>query len=218
MLTVISAFLTGSRTGPLVRFHLMVLGLDTHRAALGFEMTVQWYFRRIRKVIAYIAGATIDTLPANRKIIADFISSWQVRWVEDFLSGLRDVEQWDDTDWESDSMFLKFKDYIVENEQKIDRSLQGVKYVIDEANTLKIVAGDGRPEKVSVSSVCEVPKPLTVAWARRSTSCPLFCSSSNGACISSSKRKLPLCTWKNSRSSRAPSMSSLVPLKTGSRR
>lgn len=116
-------------------------------------MTVQWYFRRIRKIISDIVDATIEALPANRKIIADFISSWPVRWVEDFLSGLRDVEQWDDTDWESDVMFLKFKDYVVENEQKIDHNLRGVKYVIDEANTLKIVAGDGRPEKVGMSLV-----------------------------------------------------------------
>ncbi|KAI0699900.1 hypothetical protein C8T65DRAFT_296564 [Cerioporus squamosus] len=113
----------------------------------GFEMTVQWYFRRIRKVIADIVRATFEALPANRKIISDFITSWQVRCVEDILSGLRDVEQWDSTDWESDVMFLKFKDYVVEHEQKIEHNLRGVKYVIDEANTLKIVAGDGRPEK-----------------------------------------------------------------------
>ncbi|RPD72434.1 hypothetical protein L226DRAFT_154051 [Lentinus tigrinus ALCF2SS1-7] len=113
----------------------------------GFEMTVQWYFRRIRKVISEIAWATVQALPANRKIIADFISSWHVRWIEDFLSGLRDVEQWDNTDWESDGMFLKFKDYVVENERKFEHNLRGVKYYLDEANTLSIVAGDGRPEK-----------------------------------------------------------------------
>ncbi|RPD68335.1 hypothetical protein L226DRAFT_346944 [Lentinus tigrinus ALCF2SS1-7] len=95
----------------------------------GFEMTVQWYFRRIRK------------------IIGDFISSWHVRWIEDFLSGLRDVEQWDSTDWESDVMFMKFKDYVVENERNIEHNLRGVNYYLDEANTLSIVAGNGRPEK-----------------------------------------------------------------------
>ena len=47
-------------------------------------------------------------------------------------------------------MFLKFKDYVVENEQKIEHGLRGVKYYLDEANTLSIVAGDGRPEKVSI--------------------------------------------------------------------
>ncbi|KAI0699895.1 hypothetical protein C8T65DRAFT_580789, partial [Cerioporus squamosus] len=116
-----------------------------------FEVTVQWYFRRIRKVIADIAQAAVEALPANRKIIAEFISSWQVRWVEDFLSGLRDVTNWDSTDWENDGMFLKFKDYVVENEQKMERNLRGVKYAIDQANTLSIVAEDGRPEKVRVS-------------------------------------------------------------------
>ncbi|RPD69593.1 hypothetical protein L226DRAFT_446030, partial [Lentinus tigrinus ALCF2SS1-7] len=116
--------------------------------APGFEMTVQWYFRRIRKVISEITQATVEALPANRKIIGDFISSWTVRWIEDFLSGLRDVEQWDSTDWESDVMFLKFKDYVVENERKLEHNLRGVKYYLDETNTLSIVAGSGRPEKV----------------------------------------------------------------------
>ncbi|RDX50314.1 hypothetical protein OH76DRAFT_469327 [Lentinus brumalis] len=113
----------------------------------GFEMTVQWYFRRIRKVIADINGAASKALSANRRIIADFIASWQVRWVEKFLSGLRDVEQWDDMDWNSQVMFLKFKDYVIQNEQKIDHNLRGVNYFLDAANTLKIVVGDGRPEK-----------------------------------------------------------------------
>ncbi|RPD68326.1 hypothetical protein L226DRAFT_527321 [Lentinus tigrinus ALCF2SS1-7] len=113
----------------------------------GFEMTVQWYFRRIRKVISEIARATVEALPANRKIIADFVSSWDVHWIERFLAGLRDVKQWDSTDWESDVIFLKFKDYVVENERKLEHNLRGVNYYVDEANTLSIVAGNGRPEK-----------------------------------------------------------------------
>ena len=113
-------------------------------------MSVQWYFRRIRKVIADIVGATFEALPANRKIISEFITSWHVRWVEDFLSGLRSVSDFDSTDWESDVMFARFKDYVIENEQRIERKLRDFSYYIDEANTLSLVAGDGRPEKVSL--------------------------------------------------------------------
>ncbi|KAI0699891.1 hypothetical protein C8T65DRAFT_296383 [Cerioporus squamosus] len=125
----------------------------------GFEMTVQWYFRRIRKTIAQIADAMVNALPANRRIISSFISSPHVRWVENFLSGLRDVKQWDNTDWES-GMFLKFKEYVVENEQKMERNLRSVRYFIDEANTLSVVVGFGRPEKYIM--------PLIVLLFRRS--------------------------------------------------
>lgn len=117
---------------------------------VGFEMTVQWYFRRIRKTIANIAHTMVDALPANRKIISDFVSSREVFMVEDCLSGLRDIYQWEYVDWDSNVLFLKFKDYVVENEQRMERNLQSFQYCIDEANTLNIVAGNERPEKVSM--------------------------------------------------------------------
>ncbi|RPD69596.1 hypothetical protein L226DRAFT_575426 [Lentinus tigrinus ALCF2SS1-7] len=113
----------------------------------GFEMTVQWYFRRIRKVIAGLVVATKEAHPANRSIIAEFITSDYIHWVEAILSGLHDIDEWDHTDWESDVMFLKFKDYVVEIERKIEHNLRGVKYYLDEANTLSTVSGGGRPEK-----------------------------------------------------------------------
>ncbi|KAI1783133.1 hypothetical protein LXA43DRAFT_1087143 [Ganoderma leucocontextum] len=113
----------------------------------GFEMTVQWYFRRIRKVFAEIYYSSNAALPSNLKPISEFIGCWQTRWAEDVLSGLRNVENWDDADWEDDHVFLKFKDYVMENERRMERSLRGVNYSLDAANTLTIVAGEGRPEK-----------------------------------------------------------------------
>lgn len=113
-------------------------------------MTVQWYFRRIRHTISLMYECREGILLANRQLVANFVSSRQVSWVEDFLSGLRSVSDFDSTDWESDVMFAKFKDYVIENEQRIERKLRDFSYYIDEANTLSLVAGDGRPEKVSL--------------------------------------------------------------------
>ena len=146
-------------------------------------MSVQWYFRRIRRTISLMYECRKGILLANRQLVADFVSSRQVSWVEDFLSGLRDIDQWDNTDWVSDVMFLKFKDYVIENEQKMERGLRGVKYVIDEANTLRIVAGDGRPEKVSGGApcLCHTIKRLMFACDRFSTSCPSSISFSEEA-------------------------------------
>ena len=111
-------------------------------------MSIQWYFRRIRKVISEFVLATRTALPANYKTVSSFIKSAQVQGVEDILSGLRDIEQWDDFRWDTDATFLKFKDYITEVEDRMERNLRSIKYYIDEANTLTIVAGTGRPEKV----------------------------------------------------------------------
>ena len=119
----------------------------------GFEMTMQWYFRRIRKIFAEIYHSSNAALPSNFKLISEFTGCWQMRWVEDVLSGLRDVDEWDDFDWEDDNVFLKFKDYVVENEGRMERSLRGVNYYLDAANTLTVVAGEGRPEKVGSACI-----------------------------------------------------------------
>ncbi|KAF5347531.1 hypothetical protein D9758_014525 [Tetrapyrgos nigripes] len=115
--------------------------------AYGFEMAVQWYFRRIRKLFADISAASQFALKTNRGVIARFITSWEILLVENFLSGLRDTDEWDDTDWNLDATFLKFKDYIIENEMGMDRRLRAVNYIIDEVNTLTMVTGAVRLEK-----------------------------------------------------------------------
>ena len=56
-------------------------------------MTVQWYFRRIRRTISLMYECRKGVLLASRQLVADFVSSRQVSWVEDFLSGLRSLEQ-----------------------------------------------------------------------------------------------------------------------------
>ncbi|KAI0779272.1 hypothetical protein C8Q74DRAFT_1367187 [Fomes fomentarius] len=113
----------------------------------GFEMSQEWYFRRIRKSVSNICAATRVALPANRRILNEFIDSFEMQFVEDLLSGLRGFEQWDYTDWDSDVTFLKFKDYILDNETRMEKTLKRLKYYIDDTNTLTLVVGAGRPEK-----------------------------------------------------------------------
>lgn len=120
----------------------------THSLA-GFEMTSQWYFRRIRKLFSEVPRAAHEVHPDNRKMIGDFISSWHVIFMEDTLSGLRNVDEWEDTDWETDAIFMKFKSYALKNEGRLDVRLRDRKYDIDDTVTFAIIAGDGRLESVS---------------------------------------------------------------------
>ena len=113
-------------------------------------MSVQWYHRRIRKLFAEIARASELILPANRLVVGNFIVSWHLHVLEDILSGLQHTSAWDDCDWDSDITFLKFKDYIVDQESKLEQALRSVRYCIDEENTLAVMTGGGRPEKVLI--------------------------------------------------------------------
>ncbi|KAM5536716.1 hypothetical protein V8D89_009643 [Ganoderma adspersum] len=113
----------------------------------GFEITVQWYFRRIRKVFAEIHGFGNAAMPSNLQAISRFFSSWSVHFVEDMLSGLRDIEEWEFVDWDRHHVFLRFKEYVVNTEKQMEERLRTFRYCLDDANTLTIVAGESTPEK-----------------------------------------------------------------------
>jgi hypothetical protein len=121
-------------------------------------MTVQWYFRRIRKLLLNITNASYLILPSNRKAMHAFAQSWQVQFIEWILCGLTNVDMWDNTSWDSDTMFLRFKDYVIDSEQEIQKRLRGVNYYIDDANTLNLTAGAGRPEKVDALGFSLLPR------------------------------------------------------------
>ena len=114
-------------------------------------MTVQWYYRRIRKLLAELTRLADVALPANRSVLTSFLLSDYIYALVDILSGLKRVDEWEDVDWENHSVFSKFRQFVVDSETKMERGLRSVRYCLDEANTLTMVAGGGRPEKVRQS-------------------------------------------------------------------
>ncbi|KAI0665852.1 hypothetical protein C8Q78DRAFT_1083428 [Trametes maxima] len=120
----------------------------------GFEMTLHWYLRRIRALFAIIESASHAVLPANRSNVGDLLSSPQMCFVENLLSGLHRGDGQSVADWDWDTTFSKFKDYIVGEEDRLAKRLRSVKYVVDETNTLTVlVTGCGRPEKYALPMV-----------------------------------------------------------------
>jgi hypothetical protein len=115
---------------------------------LGFELTQQWYFRRIRKLFAEIQKAASCILPTNRLIISEYVNNWQFGFITDLVASLRNVNNFDDVDWECDTLFSRFKDYVVEDENRIDNILRTLNYTVDDEGTLLIIAGAARLEKV----------------------------------------------------------------------
>ncbi|KAH9933228.1 uncharacterized protein BXZ73DRAFT_77381 [Epithele typhae] len=115
--------------------------------ASGFEMTAQWYFRRIRRLFAEIATASLQLHPGNRAVVSSFVSAPAVTIVECMLYGLRDVEDWDNKNWGADMEFQRFSKYVSQREEQLERELRYFSYDLDEDNCVSIVTGGGRIEK-----------------------------------------------------------------------
>jgi hypothetical protein len=71
-----------------------------------------------------------------------------MRFVEKIIAGLSNVSLSDNIDWESDAMFLRFKDHVVEEEEELEKRMRGVTYYIEDTSTLELISGGARPEKV----------------------------------------------------------------------
>jgi hypothetical protein len=108
-------------------------------------MTCNWYYYRTRRVFTLITQAAKVALPANRKYIGQWIK--RIDCAQDLLSGLR-IGEYANTDWDDDSLFAKFKDYLWDNERKMKTVLRRISYWIDGDNILNTVTGGGRPETV----------------------------------------------------------------------
>src|SRR5258708_14747228 len=74
----------------------------------GFEMTTNWYWRRIRKNLGAALAAYEDMLPANRVASSGFFQWWVLATVDNTLSGLGGAREWDYFDWCGDTIFSKF--------------------------------------------------------------------------------------------------------------
>src|SRR5258707_1309332 len=110
-------------------------------------MTTNWYWRRIQKNLVLISVAFRDILPANRAAFCLY-SRWSIKSI---LSGLRGAKDWEETDWDHDNLFMRFKDYVLDEERALKTILRQLAYHIDQDNTLHTLTGDNSPEKVHCS-------------------------------------------------------------------
>ena len=114
----------------------------------GFEMTAHWYFRRIRKLLSDLSQSAVRALPGNRRIINAFMTSSRLMFIEDLLSGLDNIEDPDGVAWDSNMPFSQYRDYLTDIENRMETTLRELEYFIEDEDTLRLVVGSGRPEKV----------------------------------------------------------------------
>jgi hypothetical protein len=112
----------------------------------GWAVSLYDYAIKIFGLIAEIHKASESALPGNRNFIEGYISvtpTWQL--IQYLFRGMsiRDLDQ---------SCRDKFKDYVQSEEDRIRANLESVGYDIDATNTLALVTGSGRMERVMLSS------------------------------------------------------------------
>ena len=141
---------------------------------IGFEMTTNWYWRRIRRSLNRVADACQAIPSQGRTAIYKYLQVGIFQPLDAVLAGLRGASEWDSIrDWNEHPVFSKFKDYILAEEKRLKITLRRLSYDINQDNTLHILTRGGRPEKVCLSLMsC-----LTVYYADLSCkyALPLLC-------------------------------------------
>lgn len=87
-----------------------------------------------------------NVLPANRGSIDQFLAGVSLNIVHFILGGLRDT--WEETPHLNAVLFERFKEHVDHEENSIRKVLQNLVYNLDGMDTVTMVLGQGRPEKV----------------------------------------------------------------------
>lgn len=82
-----------------------------------------------------------EVLPENRKEVNEYIGNvWT--GVTTFVQSLKREKG-------TEGLKSKFEPYVVTEEAKLQRNLEGIKYDIDSYDTVQLIAGEGRVEMVT---------------------------------------------------------------------
>ena len=113
----------------------------TAESPVGYRASIIDYALKIQDLLAKMDGVRAEVLPLNLQAIVDYFS---LVWgpVHTLLVPVLSLQTLQD---ESD----KFKSYIEAEEARLQNNLRAVDYVIDGIDTLTLITGVGRAEKVS---------------------------------------------------------------------
>ncbi|TFY59079.1 hypothetical protein EVG20_g7918 [Dentipellis fragilis] len=121
---------------------------------IGVELSFNYYYHRINQMHLATFEASKRTLIANRKVVNDFLCSPYIAGMDQIMSGIQDSVTERSFDWDSDTLFLKFKPYIVGEEKRIRDVLESLDFNIDDESTLRLISDTSRPEKYFLPILC----------------------------------------------------------------
>lgn len=108
-------------------------------------MSLRYYYDRILALLSKMAVVSEKVLDSNRALVDRFMGCAPLRVIEAVLAGIRSSHENDCLDEE---LFARFKRHVDSEEAKMEKTLQILKYCLDAPNTVAMVLGSGRPEKV----------------------------------------------------------------------
>ncbi|TFY62376.1 hypothetical protein EVG20_g6725 [Dentipellis fragilis] len=121
---------------------------------IGVELSINFYYHRLNRMQLEIFQASKHVLPANRNAVNNFISSPYVDAFDGILSGIQESVTERSFDWDTDPLFLKFRSYILDEEERMRVVLESFDYYLDDESTLRLVSDTSRPEKYVLAVLC----------------------------------------------------------------
>ncbi|THG94425.1 hypothetical protein EW026_g7045 [Hermanssonia centrifuga] len=112
--------------------------------AVGFQMSLRYYYDRILALLSKMAVVSEKVLDSNRALVDRFMGCAPLRVIEAVLAGIRSSHE---NDYLDEELFARFKRHVDSEEAKMEKTLQILKYCLDAPNTVAMVLGSGRPEK-----------------------------------------------------------------------
>lgn len=109
---------------------------------------MNYYYDRIQLLLARIAVISMEVHQSNQPFVDHYHASWEAGYVVHMvLAGVHNFVKGLNVD---DQLLERFKPYIDGEELKMKKRLQSIAYHIDAPNTLDLVMGSGRMEKVTL--------------------------------------------------------------------
>jgi hypothetical protein len=108
----------------------------------GFKWSIIDYANKLEHLFAKMEGVRTTVLPPNREAV-DLYFKWVWAPVHTLTAAVLSLSSGiDDSE--------KFKSYLEAEEARLGKNLDAVNYVIDGIDTLTLITGVGRIEKVSI--------------------------------------------------------------------
>jgi hypothetical protein len=108
----------------------------------GYRASIIDYANKIDELFSKMEGVYTEVLPLNRQAVVDYFANvWEP--VHTIIAALLPLQYGQDDEPE------KFRSYLEKEEDRLGNNLKAVDYIIDGTDTLTLITGIGRIEKVS---------------------------------------------------------------------
>lgn len=133
----------------------------------GFKWSIIDYARKIEELFAKMEGVRSVVLPPNREVIDGYFGYvWRAVHTLTASVLLQSSSQSSGSDDPK-----TFKPYLEAEEVRLGNNLRAVDYIIDGIDTIPLIAGVGRIEKVRIRNAFSTPLDSLALYDRPSSRC-----------------------------------------------